>query len=543
MHPRATTHQRVLRSTGHRTLPNILGPWFERRNDPDTYSLYCASVLAALKPWRDLTDLMNGFDSWDDALEAFLLCKESADQVGDEESDNEPGEEPEDELDLRDYINGVELKQAVLSRTKQKELDHAEKAAEIGSKLGLFGSTNVSSGTPWVLSNSLSTAGDPDQVLGWTRALREAALQRPQNTNSASEGNMNYGEIEMITVDPEDSPNGTATITYEGGTASELDMDVSMLSEEQLRVFEIVRNHFLEAHSGNNPQQLLMQIQGEGGTAHSGNNPQQLLMQIQGEGGTGKSLVISKITEFFRKRGKEAELRKKRGKEAELRKSAYTGIAVSLIEESTLHQLAALHLCNSICKKTIKRLQDTWGPVNYLVIDEVSMVSKKIIAESNEVERETGHCRKLSRPPICVLVKLWRTKINKLQDLDEGVVPTVPIRNRFTLKLPNRTELTITREQLPLTPAYAFTDYRSQGQTIPYIIMDLATPPTGGLTPFNGYVTISRSRTSKTARLLRHFDDKLFTTDVPDSFDDDHESGGERKVPIIMSFAVTVTSR
>ncbi|KDN33229.1 hypothetical protein RSAG8_13678, partial [Rhizoctonia solani AG-8 WAC10335] len=28
--------------------------------------------------------------------------------------------------------------------------------------------------------------------------------------------------------------------------------------------------------------------------------------------------------------------------------------------------------------------------------------------------------------------------------------------------------------------------------------------------------------------------------DVPDSFDDDHESGGERKVPIIMSFAVNL---
>ena len=81
-----------------------------------------------------------------------------------------------------------------------------------------------------------------------------------------------------------------------------------------------------------------------------------------------------------------------------------------------------------------------------------------------------------------------------------------------TLKLPNKRELTISREQLPLTPAYAFTDYRSQGQTINYIIMDLATPPTGVLTPLNGYVTLSRSRKSENVRLLRDFDEKLFTT-------------------------------
>ncbi|OAX36992.1 hypothetical protein K503DRAFT_694053, partial [Rhizopogon vinicolor AM-OR11-026] len=36
-----------------------------------------------------------------------------------------------------------------------------------------------------------------------------------------------------------------------------------------------------------------------------------------------------------------------------------------------------------------------------------------------------------------------------------------------------------------ITPAYAFTDYRSQGQTISHTIIDIGTPPTGGLMPFN----------------------------------------------------------
>ncbi|KAG2132151.1 uncharacterized protein EDB93DRAFT_1094039 [Suillus bovinus] len=45
----------------------------------------------------------------------------------------------------------------------------------------------------------------------------------------------------------------------------------------------------------------------------------------------------------------------------------------------------------------------------------------------------------------------------------------------------------IRRRQLPLTPAYSFMDYWSQGQTINNTIIDIATPPTAGLTPFNVY--------------------------------------------------------
>ncbi|KZO99019.1 hypothetical protein CALVIDRAFT_477664 [Calocera viscosa TUFC12733] len=45
-----------------------------------------------------------------------------------------------------------------------------------------------------------------------------------------------------------------------------------------------------------------------------------------------------------------------------------------------------------------------------------------------------------------------------------------------------------------MTPANAFTDYRAQGQTIDKVIVDIATPPTGTITPFNAYVALSRSK-------------------------------------------------
>ncbi len=48
--------------------------------------------------------------------------------------------------------------------------------------------------------------------------------------------------------------------------------------------------------------------------------------------------------------------------------------------------------------------------------------------------------------------------------------------------------------QLPLTESYALTNYQSQGQTIPHIIVDIGAVPYGKLMPFNVYVTLSHTR-------------------------------------------------
>ena len=56
---------------------------------------------------------------------------------------------------------------------------------------------------------------------------------------------------------------------------------------------------------------------------------------------------------------------------------------------------------------------------------------------------------------------------------------------------------------------YAFTDYKSQGQTMEYVIVDISKPPTGLLSPFSMYVALSRSRGQKTIQILRDFDPTL----------------------------------
>lgn len=73
-HPKHATHIRVSRSENHNSLPNIVGPWFPRRDGEETTkAFYYASMLALLKPWRDLRNLKKEDQNWDDEFDTFML--------------------------------------------------------------------------------------------------------------------------------------------------------------------------------------------------------------------------------------------------------------------------------------------------------------------------------------------------------------------------------------------------------------------------------------------------------------------------------------
>ena len=69
---------------------------------------------------------------------------------------------------------------------------------------------------------------------------------------------------------------------------------------------------------------------------------------------------------------------------------------------------------------------------------------------------------KLTFPPTYVLVKMTSTKVKGLEGLQDNTIPIIPAERTFMITEGNEKK-TVTRKQLPLTPAYAFTDYRSQG--------------------------------------------------------------------------------
>jgi hypothetical protein len=72
-HPKNGTHLRVARLDDHNVLPNIVGPWLPRRDGEDnSRGFYYASMLALLKPWRDLRYLKNEEQTWEHAFTFFM---------------------------------------------------------------------------------------------------------------------------------------------------------------------------------------------------------------------------------------------------------------------------------------------------------------------------------------------------------------------------------------------------------------------------------------------------------------------------------------
>ncbi|KAJ3562055.1 hypothetical protein NP233_g9813 [Leucocoprinus birnbaumii] len=124
----------------------------------------------------------------------------------------------------------------------------------------------------------------------------------------------------------------------------------------------------------------------------------------------------------------------------------------------------------------------------------------------------------LQYPPSLVKFRPDNPPTIQFAGLGNGLIPISPSQKNFSAQFDTGLKFNIQRKQLALTQAYAFTDYKSQGQTLPAVIVDLAPPPGRGgkLTPFNAYVALSRSRGRDTIRILRHFDEALFTNHPSD---------------------------
>ena len=144
-----------------------------------------------------------------------------------------------------------------------------------------------------------------------------------------------------------------------------------------------------------------------------------------------------------------------------------------------------------------------------------------IILNPDEPPLDEGPVVTLKHLPESVLVKLTRTRAAALPGLEEGVIPIQRISTKMQIHVRGKSA-TVTRTQFPITGAYSFTDYRAQGQTIPYVVVDIASPPTSGLSLFNLYVALSRSSGRNTIRLLRDFDDNTFLqAHVPELLEED----------------------
>jgi ATP-dependent exoDNAse (exonuclease V), alpha subunit - helicase superfamily I member len=129
----------------------------------------------------------------------------------------------------------------------------------------------------------------------------------------------------------------------------------------------------------------------------------------------------------------------------------------------------------------------------------------------------------LQFPPAMILFKPNEDSQQTFPNVEKGYIPIFPSEATFTIHPSPKKTKSITRRQLAVDSAYSFTDYRSQGQTLEYVIIDIGHPPKGPLSPFNAYVALSRSRGRQNIRLLRDFDDSLFTHHPCEALRDEDE--------------------
>jgi ATP-dependent exoDNAse (exonuclease V) alpha subunit len=142
----------------------------------------------------------------------------------------------------------------------------------------------------------------------------------------------------------------------------------------------------------------------------------------------------------------------------------------------------------------------TRGEIQGIILDE---------REDTPPPNEDGPVH-LKYPPAMLLFRPYKKTKLVFPGLPIGVIPLTPSVALFKATGRTQQKFKITRQQYAMTSAYAFTDYKSQGQTIEYVIIDIGKPPTGSLSPFSIYVALSRSRGRDTIRLLRDFDPNLF---------------------------------
>jgi len=95
----------------------------------------------------------------------------------------------------------------------------------------------------------------------------------------------------------------------------------------------------------------------------------------------------------------------------------------------------------------------------------------------------------------------------------------------------------VTLEQFPVTLAYAITDYKCQGKTFEYVVVDLKTPSGRGSSwPTSAYVQLSRATALDRLSIIRLFDAKDLCEPLPQELLDElrwQEEMAERTADII----------
>src|SRR5204863_2605731 len=135
------------------------------------------------------------------------------------------------------------------------------------------------------------------------------------------------------------------------------DVDIANLVDNQRRIFLRVVDHYRRTLAGENPAPLRI--------------------NIDGTAGTGKSYLIDVLTKAL------TEMAGERGQSCPILRVAPTGIAAFNIHGSTLHQALSIPIRGNtrLNPQQLLVLQGRLKPINYIILDEKSMVGRNLFSK------------------------------------------------------------------------------------------------------------------------------------------------------------------
>jgi hypothetical protein len=371
-------------------VPVPIGPALPRRDQPEGRTRYCRLMLILFKPWRGVVDLREEGESWESTFDAFVLTMDSAHrkvvdnmqilhECRDSRNDHmqtrtrergrdnaglgfERGQAGDgaEEVDMSEVLEHLEDIDRMSSRRQTEAERDTQECLDVLTEAGFFStSEHVLSMREGAVEPESGPENDGLLEDEWKDAYEKRKVAWKLKASEWEVPGEAVATTKINHMSGEDGATDTPAVINDAGVVDEgagMDIDGNLLlqdvvgrwtlNREQRRAFEIVARHTME------------------------DKPDQLLMYLGGPGGTGKSRVINALRDFF---GSRNETRR-------FRLAAYTGVAARNIGGATLHALLQMNESGrEISAKGKRDLASMWDGVDYLLIDELSMIGCEML--------------------------------------------------------------------------------------------------------------------------------------------------------------------
>ncbi|KAJ3539217.1 hypothetical protein NM688_g6398 [Phlebia brevispora] len=402
-------HLKVLHPQ-RRCIAVPIGPALPRRDRREIYARYCRLMLILFKPWRSADDLRNTGQTWEDAFSEFeksapefaqkmiyniqflYECKDSREDhfrnrahlrkmrmsaVADcaDGDDNEYGDDAED-VDLLTHVGEV---QEADSHGKARVNANVLSCLSAADRYGLYAARGTADCLKpssanrehcMDVSDSMQSQSCED---GWGAYYRErrAVLKRTAIHSCQSTSTCEQTPQSSMTSLP--SIGSMQSSTGHHPRLLQAQLHPPILSQPLRPSGDV--GAFIAKWTLNEEQALAFEIIAR--TVVDGPSTGPLRMMIGGPGGTGKSRIIDAVRDFFEARGDARRFRL----------TSYTGVAARHISGMTLHSALCLSGDGALPRRGSKGHHDLasmWEGVDFLFVDEVSMIGCEMLAKISQ---------------------------------------------------------------------------------------------------------------------------------------------------------------